>query len=251
MNEEKFSGMGTVYKNYRPDYPDLFIDYLYSSLGFTSKSVIADIGSGTGILTKKFLKKGSTVYAVEPNDDMRKTAEAELIGFNNFKSVKASAENTGLLEGSIDFVTVAQAFHWFDVKLFREECKRILKPDSLVIIVYNDRDESNEIVKENAEINKKYCPDFRGFSGGRSKMLEDELFREFFESGYEKGEFDNPLKFTEKQFIGRNLSSSYALKEDDARFACYVEEIRKLFYRYCKDRVLNMPNKTVSYFGRV
>lgn len=84
------------------------MDYLYSVVAITNKSVLADIGYGTGILTRRLLEKGNTVYAVEPNDNMRRTAEQSLCDYRNFVSVCGIAKNTTLADQSIDFITVAQ-----------------------------------------------------------------------------------------------------------------------------------------------
>ena len=104
MNESKFDGMGAVYAQFRPANPEEFIYYLYTSAGMERTSIIADIGSGTGILTRQLLEKGSRVYAVEPNADMRAVAEAELSGFSSFMSVNGTAEHTTLAEKSVDYI---------------------------------------------------------------------------------------------------------------------------------------------------
>ena len=84
MNETKFDGMGKIYAQYRPSYPQSLIDYLFSDVDVTVDSRITDIGSGTGILTRQLLEKGSRVYAVEPNTDMRMTAEENLKAYPGF-----------------------------------------------------------------------------------------------------------------------------------------------------------------------
>ncbi|MDE5995582.1 MAG: class I SAM-dependent methyltransferase [Eubacterium sp.] len=118
-NTNLFNGRAEVYTRGRPSYPKELIDELYTHYGVSSNSVIADIGSGTGKLSKQLLDKGSTVYAVEPNDDMRSIAENELSEYSKFISVSGNAEDTLLPDHSVDFITVAQAFHWFDIKKFR------------------------------------------------------------------------------------------------------------------------------------
>jgi 16S rRNA A1518/A1519 N6-dimethyltransferase RsmA/KsgA/DIM1 with predicted DNA glycosylase/AP lyase activity len=95
MNEEKFTGKADIYAKYRPTYPDSLMDYLYSQVGFQKSSVIADIGSGTGKFSQLLLQRGSLVYGVEPNEDMRRTAEKELSQYPDFISVDAPAESTG------------------------------------------------------------------------------------------------------------------------------------------------------------
>ena len=78
MNETRFNGIGDIYAKYRPSYPQAFIEYLYSDVGINKDSIIADIGSGTGILTKQLLEVGNKVLAVEPSDGMRLVAEVDL-----------------------------------------------------------------------------------------------------------------------------------------------------------------------------
>ena len=83
----------------------------------------------------------------EPNDDMRKIAELNLSFKNNFISIRATAENTTLSDHCVDYVTAAQSFHWFNRKLFKIECQRILKNKGLVILIRECHQEENEIVQ--------------------------------------------------------------------------------------------------------
>ena len=103
MSDELFTNKAAVYHLCRPSYPKEFVDYLYANAGFGAGSVIADIGSGTGIFSRLLLERGSKVYCVEPNGDMRSTAEKELGGMLGFVSVKATAEKTRLDEKNVDF----------------------------------------------------------------------------------------------------------------------------------------------------
>ena len=93
---------------------------------------MADIGSECGIFSHQLLESGLHVIGVEPNDDMRKMAEQSLKLYSRFQSIKATAENTTLKENSVDLVTVAQAFHWFDKEAFKIECQRILKQKQML-----------------------------------------------------------------------------------------------------------------------
>ena len=147
-NTNKFTGKSSAYASSRPKYAEQFIQYLKNSAGLGLESIVADIGSGTGILSSQLLDIGCTVIAVEPNDDMRNTAEKLLGGNERFNSVKGSAENTALEDYSVNYITVGQAFHWFDHKKFKAECKRILKPGGKVILVWNSRVSSNKMIKE-------------------------------------------------------------------------------------------------------
>jgi len=249
VNENKFDGKGDIYALYRPSYPDEFIEFLFEQTHITEQSVIADIGSGTGILTGQLLEKVHRVYAVEPNSDMRRIAENDLSQYGLFTSVDASAEHTTLPDRSVDLITVAQAFHWFDRDAFRKECRRILKPGGHVALVWNSRDETNALVAENAGINRKYCPDFKGFSGGPGGPASDEALRDFFTGEYVRKIFKNDLISDLPGFIGRNLSASYALKEGDGQYDAYVGELISLFEKYAVNGTVTTANFTRSYIG--
>ena len=251
MNENKFNRMGEIYSKYRPSYPSNFIDYLFTDLGISQRGIIADIGSGTGILTRQLLEKGNKVYGIEPNADMRIIAENNLKDFPKFISVNGSAENTTIEDNSVDYITVAQAFHWFDREKFKKECQRILKPEGKVILIWNTRDTDNELVIENYEINRKYCPNFKGFSDGMYGKTNNDDFSDFFNGKYETKVFPNNLIFNMDGFIGRNLSSSYALKSNDIQYNSYVNELKKIYRKYSNNGQLIMPNLTRSYVGNV
>ncbi|WHX98417.1 class I SAM-dependent methyltransferase [Neobacillus sp. DY30] len=247
---DKFSGKAEVYSKARPSYPNEYIDYLLSVKFLNKASRVADIGSGTGILTRQLLERGISVIAVEPNDDMRTIAEKHLQQFEHFTSINGSAEETTLPDKSVDLVIAAQALHWFDQEKFKLECNRIMKQDAKVALVWNSRDFSSPLIKENAEIFKKYCPNFYGFSGGMGEG--EEVFHQIFENGeFEFKRFPNDLVMDFEGFLGRNLSASYSLKESDDQYQHFVEAITILFEKYSHDGKIVMPNFTRSYLGKV
>ncbi len=252
MNETKFDGKGEIYAQFRPSYPQECIDAFFAQLHLTKADVFADIGAGTGKLTQLLLEKGGTVYAVEPNADMRKIAEEKLSALPNFHSVNGTAEHTSLPDRSVSCITAAQAFHWFDRQAFRKECQRILKPGGSVVLLWNSRDGAAALVQENDRLNRLYCPHFKGFSGGMRGAQQDGEFADFFDGGdYQTLQFEFPLYFDEQGFVGRNLSASYAPKPTDAAYNGYVAALRALFGKYAENGRLCMPNFTQCYIGYV
>ena len=246
---QKFSGLANEYTIGRPSYANAFIESLYSQYGFSKQSVIADIGSGTGKFAKQLLDKGSFVYCVEPNEDMRSGAIEELGEYKSFRVVGGTDSETQLNEKSVDFVTVAQAFHWFDVASFQKECKRILRDNGMVFLIWNMRDVTDEINKNCFAIFSKYCPDFKGFNGGIKK--DDARIRQFFENKYEYVEFDNPICFDKSKFISRSLSGSYSLRKGNENYSEYLDALYRVFDKYAKENVITIANKTVAYIGRM
>lgn len=182
---------------------------------------------------------------------MRSAAEKSLSAYSRFQSVGAPAEDTGLPDASIDFVTAAQAFHWFDKSRFKSECRRILKPGGKVVLVWNGRDAASALVMENDAVNRAFCPNFTGFSGG-GRGESPEAYSDFFKEGIcVHKTFRYDLSFDEEGFIGRNMSSSYAPKETDSHYASYKAELARLYAKYSDGGRLCMPNLTNAFIGEV
>lgn len=89
---ERFSTRVENYVKYRPHYPSAVIDLLQSECGLNRESIVADVGSGTGILSELFLKHGCSVHGIEPNREMREAGEKLLRDYSNFKSIDGTAE---------------------------------------------------------------------------------------------------------------------------------------------------------------
>lgn len=250
MNGERFTGKAIIYEKYRPSYPEEFINYLYSKIGFSSECIICDIGSGTGKLSKKFLDKGSKVICVEPNDNMRQLAEKNLSVYSAFESIGASAEDTGIVDDAVEFITVAQAFHWFDEERFKAECQRILNAKGKVVLVWNIYEKSNEIMIKSRKVFKKYCIDFNDSTVGSEE--NSEVFSTFFRDGKcDFRKFNNNLILDIDGFIGRHLSESCAPKAGNENYQKFIDELSDIFLQYSKDGIVTIPNITRSYIGEV
>ncbi len=136
---QRFTDRVDDYARHRPSYPPQVISILQRACGLTSEQVIADVGSGTGLLTAVLVGHGNLVYAVEPNDAMRRAAESWLQPNLSFHSQAGRAEATGLPDASVDLVTVAQAIHWFEPDATAAEFRRILRPGGWLAILNNSR----------------------------------------------------------------------------------------------------------------
>ncbi len=124
-----YSSKAIDYARYRLQYAPEAIDAVAELTHITPEWVVADIGSGTGILSQAFLRLGCRVCAVEPNAAMRREAECMLNGNPLFQSLAGTAESVPLPDASVDLITVGQAVHWFDSYRSRQEFDRILKPN--------------------------------------------------------------------------------------------------------------------------
>lgn len=130
---------------------------------------------------------------------------------------------------------------------FKAECRRILRPNGKIIIVYNSRNESADCTKALAALRRKYNSDFHGFSNG---MSEGRCI-DFFGSDCNIYRADNTQCYTRREYIDRVLSSSYSLKKDDDGFSMYMNEINNIFDAYSKDGIISVPTDTVAYIGSV
>ena len=123
----------------RPDYPQALFDALAHECALPAQAKIADIGAGTGLLTQGLLVRGWAVCAIEPSAEMRAACDAQLGGQPGYSSAAGSAEAIPLPDASLDLITAAQAFHWFEPEAARAEMLRVLKPGGQVALIWNDR----------------------------------------------------------------------------------------------------------------
>ena len=251
MSEDKFDNLANIYEKYRPSYPEEYIKDIIAKCNLNSESLIADIGAGTGFLTRQLLKHNLKVIGVEPSKDMRnilKKCEEN----RNFKAIEGTAENTNLKDNSIDLIVVAQAFHWFDNEKFRKECKRILKQNGKICIMWNRIDMTKNIAKEQKEIDDKYTKRYDEVNKLLDEKQREKKVKDFFqENHYESDIVDNLIINDKEKFIGYNLSKSYSLRENDLYYKEYVKAFENLFDKYSKDGLLEIPNKTYGYIGKI
>lgn len=243
MNERLFDGKGAVYAQFRPGYPPALFAHLRAEGLLTPETAAVDVGAGTGIFTRQLAPYVGTVLAVEPNADMRR--EGRRVRLPNVRFTSGSAERTGLPDASADLISAAQAFHWFDREAFRQECRRLLRPGGTVLLVWNRRVHDSPLTQALAEVNRQFCPGFRGFSGGRDLPADGEAF---FRGRFRQAAFPNDVVCGEEAFVGRCLSSSYAPAADGTP---YRRALSALFHQYSQDGVIRCPYVTQCCYGGV
>lgn len=248
-NTQKFTGKSDVYEQSRPAYAPALIDWLAQTLKLNQNSKIADVGAGTGKLTRPLLELGTTVYAVEPNVEMLAKAIALLSRYDGFHPVEAPAEHTTLPDKSIHLITAAQAFHWFDQKAFQKECERILVPGGYVCLIWNHRRYDDEVNRIFRKIFEKHCPNFLGFSIERQMNHMD--MQKLFQGEVIEMCFDNPVAYDQAGFVGRALSASYALTPDDHGYEAFVADLRAFFDQNAMNGVIHVPHQSVAYLAQI
>lgn len=237
------------YVKYRPGYPADVLALMREEMNLTPSAVVADIGSGTGLLARMFLENGNAVYGVEPNREMREAGERLLEEFPNFKSVEGAAEATGLDGASVDFVTAGQAFHWFDVPRARREFRRILRPGGRVVLVWNNRAaDPTPFLADYERLLVEFGNDYEQVSAGYAHA---ESLRALFAGGYESKVFDNRQLLDHERLRGRLLSCSYVPLEADPRHGPMLERLREIFDAHQQAGRVSMDYDTQVFYGAV
>ena len=240
----RFSSRVENYIKYRPNYPQEIITFLTEKRILTKKSVIADIGSGTGILSELFLKNGNSVYGIEPNVDMRKAGEKLLEKYTNFFSVDGSAELTGLDKKCIDLITAGQAFHWFNIEKAKLEFKRILKPNGHVVLIWNNRKkEGDNFSHEYENLVSKYGIDYKEVRKQENNVSKFYNYEMKIFYNYQESDFEG--------FKGRFLSASYIPLENDPIFPEMISKLEEIFSKFEKNGIIKLEYDTEVYYGQL
>lgn len=228
----RFTGRTDNYKAYRPSYPPQVIEHIKNIVQPSAEVQIADLGSGTGILTELLLKAGYKVAAVEPNAEMREAAEENLKQYPNFKSIATPAEHTTLANSSIDIITAAQAFHWFDLNIIKQEFARILKPNGSALLIWNIMRLGTAFMQAYKAFRKQYEDKTE-----RPLYADNKAISEYF-SPLPCKEVSIPHSYTldEAGLRGLLLSSSLVPSNNEQM----LEELKRLFDTYAIDEKVEM-----------
>ena len=122
---ERFADVADAYERARPEHPPAVAGAIAAELGVPACGRVLDLAAGTGKLTRALLGAGLDVVAVEPIPQLRSHLAAS-IGAE--RVLEGFAEAIPLPDGSVDAVTVADAFHWFDQPRALAEIRRVLRP---------------------------------------------------------------------------------------------------------------------------
>jgi SAM-dependent methyltransferase len=249
--KERFSSRVADYVKFRPGYPAAILDLLRDECALCAGEfyVVADVGSGTGFLAELFLKQGNRVFGVEPNLEMRRAGEEFLRAFANFTSVAGAAETTTLADGTVNFVTAGQAFHWFEPVATRREFMRILKPGGWLVLVWNHRRMDTPFARDYEAMLNRYSADYGKV---RASYPESSRVRDFFDSvACAERNLSYTQLFDWDGLAGRLHSSSYAPTEGQANYAPMMAELKRIFEAHQEDGRLPMEYETKIYFGQL
>jgi SAM-dependent methyltransferase len=240
-----FTGKAACYARYRWDYAPEAIQTIYDVTGLSAQSVVADIGAGTGILTRHFVGKVERVWAVEPNADMRRVAADALGGYPSCHVVDGRAEATTLADGCVDLIAAAQALGWFEPQPTRAEFLRILKPAGWFAALVNRC--------TNEDLGKALEPIFPPETDTAKLMKRRGTPMGFYygHEGFSRWSYAFTTRHTWETFIGAHSTASYAPCRDSALYADFERAARRVFDRFSSGGVLVSGAVTELWLGQM
>ncbi|CAH2717176.1 2-methoxy-6-polyprenyl-1,4-benzoquinol methylase, mitochondrial [Neobacillus rhizosphaerae] len=219
MRQTDFGQVANSYARSREDIPVTLMDSLLLRNIFFAGKKVADIGAGTGGLTRKIAMRKADLVGVDPSLALLEQAKA----FNQTKNftipfLHGTAEATGLGDSQYDVVTVMRAWHWFDREKAMLEVKRILKRGGTLIVIDSGFLSDMAAVEKTFEVLAKYVAGGLKPAGSKAESKQRingfpvEWFAEWQKNGFELRDFyklNYTVSFTKEEWIQRVESISW------------------------------------------
>ena len=203
----RFDDRAELYAKFRPSYPPEAIGCVLEGLGDNAELVAADIGAGTGIVSRLLADRGVSVRAIEPNAQMRRVAEQH----ERVQWAEGTAEATGLEDQSVDLIISGQAWHWFEPSATCKEMARIAKPNGRLVLLWYDDLPGNEPSLEYRRIVEPGAKETFGIHA--VEQWEPTLAPPLDDKRCERFEFVYAYRLDLAGLIGRARSASYVPHE--------------------------------------
>ena len=217
-----FARAADVYEQARPSYPAEAVAWIGEQIGLGPGRVVVDVGAGTGKLTRLLIPSGARVIAVEPIAEMRDQLAAASPGA---ELLDGTAESLPLPDESVDAITVAQAFHWFDQNEALPEFHRVLRPGGSLVLIWNKRDLEDPL---QAAIEELLRPVRRSVSTPRYGSWRPSLERSPLFGPCDEASFRYDQSSTADDVCGRVASTSFVAALPATERDPLLERVRAL-----------------------
>ena len=240
----RFSVVADLYHKHRPSYPPEIIDWILATVSLAPPATVADDGCGTGISARLFAERGFDVVGIDPNEEMLAKAR----GAGGARYLRGEAAATGLADQSVDLVTVAQAFHWFDIPATLVELGRILRPGSWSAAFWNVRALEGAFMEEYDALLRQWSREYavtlsHEETGQRIKVSPGVL-------DPREAAFATVQRLDRQGFFGRVASSSYVIHGVADR-AGFERALGALFDRHQSAGIVELLYNTVGVCWRL
>lgn len=237
-SRERFSGLAGLYERHRPSYPSALLDWIVASAGLRPPGPVADVGCGTGISTRLFAERGFDVVGVDPNEAM--LAEARTAGGGRYLVGEAVA--TGLPTAGVALVSVAQAFHWFEIPATLREFRRVLRPEGCCAVYWNVRG-SNPFLDDYDRLLREHSTEYAVLDKPAQTLAALRARPELRE--IREAAFANAQTFDREGLFGRAYSSSYVV-HGIADHAAFDGALGALFEQHAQAGHVEFPYRTLA-----
>ena len=241
-----YANKALAYSQYRPDYSDEAIAVFQQATMLPAQSVILDVGSGTGMLSRHLLRHFNIVYGLEPTKEMREVAEGRLANQSGFQSLTGRAEAVPLPDQCVDVITVGQAIHWFQPERTLSEFQRVAKYKAWLLLAHiKSLDDDLNLAMQSlfTEKNGLLPPSEHPPSNlvPESFYFHDGVFRK------ERFEYNRPEPW--ETFLGGVATAAYAPDQGHPLYEKFCQTAREIFKRFSQEGILTWKIATVISFG--
>ncbi|MEE2745408.1 MAG: class I SAM-dependent methyltransferase [Pseudomonadota bacterium] len=228
----------------RADYSEEALSELIKKLKLSETQRVADIGAGTGKLTKKLLDFGLVVDAIEPNDSMRFLGQKNTVG-RNVNWIEAVAENTGLQRAEYHGVFFGSSFNVVDQTSTLKEVARLLVSNGWFACLWNHRDLKDPVQKNIEKIICRYIPNYQ--YGSRREDPSEIIVRSGLFGKIDKIEKKFIMPMKKPDIVAAWKSHETLSRQAGEKFDQIIEEIS---YNLTLEKY-NVPYYTRIWFSRL
>ena len=245
---DRYTARAAAYSRCRWDYTEEAVEAFTRECGLPKDATIADIGSGTGMVTRQFVDRVRIVFAVEPNAEMRGLATDSLRAHRAYQEVDGFSDATTLPGRSVRLITVGRALHWFPAESTRAEFYRILEPGGC-LASFSVKCTNTGLLDA---LKALRIPE-NGWDPAVDKNQRHVVPLNFY-FGHDRFRtltFARSVRETWDVFLGRMYSLVSAPTPDHPRRLNFERTLREVFDEHADDGVLDIPNETHIAFAQM